>query len=61
MKEVHPMRTITVEKHGKHWYARVYEANGTLFTQAGFTTKKAAKEAQEHWIEIKQYGEAKKG
>jgi len=55
------MRTITVEKHGKHWYTRVYEANGMLFTQAGFTTKKVAKETQEHWIEIKQYGEAKKG
>lgn len=55
------MKTITVEKLGNRWYTRVYEADGILFTQAGFTTKKVAKEAQDCWINTKKYGEAKKG
>ena len=55
------MKNITVEKLGNHWYTRVYDAEGALFTQAGFTTKKVAKEAQDCWINTKKYSEAKKG
>jgi len=55
------MKKITVEKHAKTWYVRVWHEDGTLSTQAGFTRKKDAEEVREHWITDKFFGEAEKG
>jgi hypothetical protein len=53
------MRKIKVEKLGKSWYVRVFEADGeTLLTQASFSTRKVAREVREHWIRDKFFGEA---
>lgn len=53
------MRKIKVEKLGKSWYVRVFEADGvTLLTQASFSTRKKAHEVQAHWIRDKFFGDA---
>lgn len=53
------MRKIKVEKLGKSWYVRVFEADGvTLLTQASFSTRKVAREVQAHWIRDKFFGDA---
>lgn len=53
------MRKIKVEKLGKSWYVRVFEADGvTLVTQASFSTRKVAREVRDHWIRDRFFGEA---
>ena len=53
------MRKIKVEKLGKAWYVRVFEADGaTLVTMASFSTRKVAREVREHWIRDRFFGEA---
>lgn len=52
------MKTIEIKKCGKEWYVRVFNADGSLQTQASFCTKKAAIACREHWIEAKTFGEA---
>jgi len=51
------MRRIRVEKLGREWYVRVFDGE-RLVTQASFTTKKAAIQCRDHWIEAKTFGDA---
>ena len=55
------MKKITVEKLAKTWYARIWNADGSLLTQAGFSRKKDAEEAREHWIARGTFGPAERG
>ena len=52
------MRKIEVVKMAKWWYVRVKEADGTLVTQANFSTKKVANEVRDHWIRDRFFGDA---
>ena len=54
------MRKITVNKLGRDWYVRVWNADGSLQTQASFATKKIAESVRNHWIDEKTFGEAEK-
>lgn len=54
------MKKITVDKINKWWYVRVWHEDGTLCTQASFTTRKVACEVRDHWIQDKFFGQAEK-
>ena len=54
------MKKITVDKINKWWYVRVWHADGTLCTQASFSTRKVAREVRDHWIRDKFFREAEK-
>lgn len=52
------MKKIEVVKLAKWWYVRVWNEDGTLSTQASFSTKKTANEVRDHWINERFFGEA---
>lgn len=55
------MKMITVNKMGREWYVRVFNADGSLSTQASFPTKAIALRARAHWIAEKFFGDAVEG
>ena len=61
MKEDTSMKTITVNKMGREWYVRVFNADGSLSTQASFSTKTIALRVRAHWIAEKFFGDAVEG
>ena len=52
------MKKVEVKKVNREWYVKVRNEDGTLYTQASFSTKKVANEVRKHWIEAKTFGEA---
>jgi len=52
------MKKITVEKHAKWWYVKVWNEDGSLCTMASFTTRKVAREVRDHWIRDRFFGDA---
>ena len=52
------MRKIEVVKVNNSWYVKVRNADGSLHTQASFSTRKVAREVRDRWIREKVFGEA---